>query len=62
MNYPETVVQPRTSRATREEMEMDTYDEELEKMRGHARTESGHRDRSEMDGDDRFVTKKMMVE
>ncbi|KAK8831897.1 hypothetical protein WA577_001952 [Blastocystis sp. JDR] len=63
MNYPETVVQPRTSRANREEMEMDTYDEELERMRGHVRTESGHRERSEMDGgDDRFVTKKRMVE
>ena len=63
MNYPETVIQPRMSHMKRSDLDMDTYDEDFERMKGHVQSESGYRERSEVGGEsDRFVAKKMMVE
>ena len=64
MNLPETVVQPRASSVNREEVVPNTYDEELEKLRGHTRRESGYRERREVDEDmdDHGMAKKKMIE
>ena len=64
VNLPETAVQPHVSCGDREEMVANTYDEELERLKGHARRESGYRERREVDEDmgDHFMAKKMMIE
>ena len=63
MNLPETIIQPQVASASgREEIDADTYDEDFERMRGHARRASGHRERNVDEMGERFVAKKMMVE
>lgn len=64
MNLPETIIQPRpTNTSSQEIMDADTYDEDFERMRGHVRRESGYRERNEVDGmGNRFVAKKMLFE
>ncbi|KAK8794949.1 hypothetical protein WA538_005081 [Blastocystis sp. DL] len=64
VNLPETVVQPHVSGGDREEMVANTYDEELERLKGHTHRESGYRERREVDEDmgDHFMAKKMMIE
>lgn len=62
MNFPETIVQPRVSSTTREELETETYDEDFERMKGHVYGESAYRERNDGGMGDRFVSKKRTLE
>lgn len=64
MNLPETAIQPRLSNVNRAELDVDTYDEEFEKMKGHMKKENEYRQRNDLEEEvgDRFIAKKMMIE
>lgn len=62
MNYPETIVQPRISNSTGDGFENETFDEDLECMKGHAYKESFYRERNDNGMGDRFVSKKRTPE
>lgn len=64
VNFPETIVQPRVSSVNRSELDMGTYDDEFERMKGKVKKENEYRQRSDLDEEvgDRFIAKKMMIE
>lgn len=64
MNFPETIVQPRVSSVNRSELDMGTYDDEFERMKGKVKKENEYRQRNDLDEEvgDRFIAKKMMIE
>ena len=64
MNLPETAIQPRLSNVNRTELDVDTYDEEFEKMKGYMKKENEYRQRNDLEEEvgDRFIAKKMMIE
>lgn len=64
VNFPETIVQPRVSSVNRSELDMGTYDDEFERMKGKVKKENEYRQRNDLDEEvgDRFIAKKMMIE
>lgn len=62
MNFPETIVQPRVSTTTREELDAETYDEDFERMKGHVYSESAYRERNDGGMGDHFISKKRVLE
>lgn len=62
MNFPETIVQPRVSSTTREELDAETYDEDFERMKGHVYSESAYRERNDGGMGDHFISKKRVLE
>ena len=64
VNFPETIVQPRVSSVNRSELDMGTYDDEFERMKGKMKKENEYRQRNDLDEEvgDRFIAKKMMIE
>lgn len=62
MNFAETIVQPQISSSTGEGFENETFDEDLECMKGRAYNESIYRERNDIGMGDRFVSKKRTPE